>query len=118
MDALAVIQRLGSGRLLEELVDALNITAEEVVATGKPGVVRLTLKVSNQAQFDPMIFINEQVSRSAPKKDPRGAMFFALEGELFREDIRQGELDFRTVDTGMGEIRQVEEGEKVERVIE
>ncbi len=98
MDALAVLQRLGTGRLLEELHEALVTTAEEVVATGKPGTVTLTLKVSNNSQGDAMVMVRETVSRSAPKRDPRGAMFYALDGALHREDPRQAVMEFRTVD--------------------
>ena len=107
MDALAVVQRLGSGRLLTELHNALIATADEVVRTG---TVTLTLKVSNKQQGDPLVYVDEQISRTAPKKDPRGAVFYAVEGELHREDPRQLTLEFRTVDTATGEIREAEDG--------
>lgn len=105
MDGLAILQRLGRGTVIPDLTDALNKTAEEVVATGKPGTVTLTLKVSTKSIGDPFVAIEESIARSAPKKDPRGAFFFAVEGGLHREDPRQSQIDFRTVDRETGEIR-------------
>ncbi|OHD25857.1 MAG: hypothetical protein A2Y38_18185 [Spirochaetes bacterium GWB1_59_5] len=116
MDALSVLQRLSQGRLLEELHEALVKTAEEVVATGKPGVVTLRLTVGG-SQGNPMVAIAEALSRTAPKKESRGAFFFALNGELFREDPRQTRLDFRTVDTSTGEIIDTHQTERNERSI-
>jgi hypothetical protein len=118
MDALTILQRLGSGKLMEELATALSVTAEEVVTTGKPGTVTLTLKVSNKQQGDAMVFVDEQISRTAPKKDPRGALFYAVQGDLYREDPRQGKLDFRTVDTNTGEIKDLDYPDRIERTVE
>ena len=117
MDALATLQRLGSGRLLEDLHEALLVAAQEVVDTGKPATVTVTLKVSNKSQGDPMVIVDETVSRSSPKRDPKGAFFFAVDGELHRDDPRQPRMDFRSVDPSTGEIREVETRERAERVI-
>ena len=117
MDPLMVLQRLGSGYLLDELTEALVRTAEEVVETGKGGTVTLTLKVSTPSQGNPMVIVAEQISRSAPKKDAKGAMFFILDGALHKEDIRQPRLDFRTVDHDTGEIRDVVAPERAERTV-
>lgn len=114
MDALSVLMRLGSGRLLDELHDALVVTAEEVVNTGKPGTVTVTLKVSNKCQGDPLVMVDEIVSRSAPKKDPRGSVFYAINGGLHRDDPRQVKMEFRTVDRETGEIKETPL-ERVER---
>jgi hypothetical protein len=89
MDSLATLQRLGSGKLLEELHAALVATAEEVVTTGKPGVVTLTLKVSNKSQGDPLVIIDESLARRSPKRASRGAIFYAVDNGLHREDPRQ-----------------------------
>lgn len=113
MDPLSAIQRLGSGHTLEDLYDALTATAQEVVATGKPGQVTLTLKVSNKGQGNPLVIVEETVARTSPKKDPKGAIFYALEGALWREDPRQAHMDFRLVDTETGEIRSVSVDEMV-----
>jgi hypothetical protein len=118
VDPLAVIQRLGSGRLLEEMVEALQATADEVVRTGKPGTVTLKLTVSNREQGDPMVTIDESLSRASPKRDPRGAIFFAVDGALHREDPRQYRLTFREVDKATGEVRTPSNGDREERVID
>jgi hypothetical protein len=106
MDALGTLQRLANGKLIEEVYDALARTAEEVVATGKSGTVTVTLKVSTKNQGDPFVIVEEVIARSAPKKDPRGAYFFALDGELHKSDPRQTRLEFRTVDHETGEVRE------------
>ena len=115
MDALAAMQRLANGRLLEELYDALVTTAKEVVETGKPGTVTLTLKVSTQSQGNPMVIIGETIARKAPQKDPRGAYFFALDGALHSNDPRQPQLEFRLVDRETGEIRSLDEAPELLR---
>jgi hypothetical protein len=118
VNALAILQRLdSSGRFFQDLEEALKETAEEVVQTGKPGTVTISLKVSNQGQGEPWITIDQQVHRSVPKKAPKGAFFFALEGELYKDDPRQTQMDFRTVESGGSEVREVETREKVERSI-
>jgi hypothetical protein len=117
VDPLSVIQRLGSGHTLEDLCDALTATAQEVVATGKPGTITLTLKVSNKGQGNPLVIVEETVARTSPKKDPKGAIFFALDGALHREDPRQTRMDFRILDPETGEIREVPEARR-ERIIE
>lgn len=103
--------------MLEELEEALNKAATEVVETGKPASVTLALKISTKSPGDPMVIIDETVSRSVPKRAPRGAVFFAVDGELHREDPRQTRMEFRTVDTTTGEIREPQTREKVEREI-
>lgn len=118
MDTLAALQRLGGGYLMDELHEALVKTAEEVVATGKPGTITLTLNVSTKSQGNPMITVDEKVSRSAPKKDPRGAFFFAVDGGLFKEDPRQAKMAFRLVNEDTGEIKNVEYPERVERMVD
>jgi len=116
MDPLSVIQRLGSGHTLEDLYDALTTTAQEVVATGKPGTVTLTLKVSNKGQGNPLVIVEETVARTSPRKDPRGAIFYALDGALHREDPRQVRMDFRILDPETGEIRSVDEARNERKV--
>jgi curli biogenesis system outer membrane secretion channel CsgG len=106
MDALAILQRLGSGQLLDDLSEALTATAAEVVETGKPGKVTVSFKISNKHQGDVLVMIDETVARVSPKDDPKGAFFFAVNGALHRDDPRQAKMDFRAVDTETGEIRE------------
>lgn len=115
MDALSIVQRLGQGRLLEELAEALAAAATEVVETGQPATVTLALKLSNHGQGDPVVIIAEQLGRTSPKRAPRGAIFWALGGELHHDDPRQTRMEFRTVDTATGEIREPRAREQVVR---
>lgn len=110
MDALAILQRLGSGQLLDDLRDALVATAEEVVQTGNAGKVTLTITMTTKSQGDVLIMVDETVSRTVPKADPKGAFFYMVGGSLHREDPRQSPLDFREVDTSTGELRTVQNG--------
>ena len=116
MDALAVLQRLGGGRLIEEVAEHLKTTADEVVLTGKTGTVTITLKVSTKNQGDPMVVVEETIARSAPKKDPKAAYFYSLGGDLHKNDPRQTSIDFRTVDRETGEIRSTDDGHDLREV--
>ena len=107
IDALAILQRLGSGQLLDDLRDALVATAEEVVATGNAGKVVLTITLTTKRQGDILIMVDESISRTVPKVEPKGAFFYAANGDLWRDDPRQVPIDFRAVDTATGEIRNV-----------
>jgi hypothetical protein len=102
MDGLHVIERLGGGHLIDEIHAALLDVSEEVVATGKPGSVTITIKVSHPKNADALLVVmDEEVKRSMPKNDPRGAMFYAHETELHERDPRQATLpEFRVVDEG------------------
>lgn len=102
-----MVQRLGAGHFLDDLNDALAATADEVVATGKPGTVTIKLTVSTKSPGDPMVMVDEAVSRASPKKDAKGALFFAVAGALHREDPRQVRMEFREVNVTTGELRDV-----------
>ncbi len=107
MDVLAVLQRLGSGRLLVELEEALVKTSEEVVAVGNPGSVTLKLKLSNQEAGDVSVVIGGAVGRTSPATPTRAAFFFSVDGGLHKEDPRQPELpEMRTMVRETGEIRE------------
>lgn len=106
MDALAILQRLGRGSVISELTEALVRTAEEVVETGKPGTVTLTLKVANKAVGDTFVSVEETVARSSPKRDPRGTFFFVRDGALFKDDPYQATMPLRSIDVETGEIRE------------
>lgn len=117
MDALSTLQRLGGGTLIERLHEALVATAQEVVETGNPGTVTLTLRITTQEQGHPLVAIIETIGRSVPKRKPRGTFMYAVDGGLYREDPRQPEMPgLRSVDTSR-EIREPEVREKVEREI-
>lgn len=107
MDALAALQRLGGGHFIEELASALIVTSEEVVTTGKPGTVTVTLKISQKPAGTPSVIVEEAIARTAPKKDAKGAFFYAVDGELHHNDPRQVQMEFRTVDKVTGEVIEV-----------
>lgn len=105
MDALSALQRLGRGQLIDDMYAAIVAVAEEVVATGKPGAITVKLTLKNEGGVgDPAIVVRETLTRTTPKRDPRGALFYALDGALWRDDPRQVRMDFRTVDTRTGEV--------------
>ncbi len=118
MDVISVLQRVGSGRVLERLEDAINAASADVVETGNPATVTLVLKISTKAQGDVLTMVDGTVGRSVPKKAPVGAYFYVVDGELYKDDPRQAELEgFRTVDRETGEVREVSAPERVEKVI-
>ena len=123
MDGFAVLQRLGGGRLIDEVVSALEATAAEVVDTGNPGTVTVKLKLSTKSQGDVMVIVDETVSRTSPTRPAKGAYFFAVEDDegethLYRDDPRQPPLpEMRSIDTTTGEIREAMARERVERQI-
>lgn len=112
MDGLHVLERLGGGHLIDEIHAALLDVSEEVVATGKPGTVTVTIKVSHPKNADALLVVmDEEVKRSMPKTDPRGAMFYAHETELHERDPRQPALpEFRMVsDETAREFRELDD---------
>lgn len=108
MDPLAILNRIGRGRLLEELTEALAQVADEVVATGKAGSVTLSLKVSTREQGDEMVTITESIGRKLPARAARGGYLYAVDGGLYATDPRQLELPMRVVDQPAAELRSTE----------
>jgi hypothetical protein len=120
MEAISVFLRLGRGNLVNEIHDALLSVAGEVVETGKAGSVTVTLKVSHPSGSDrSLVVVDEEVKRTLPKTDPKGAMFFSLDKELYERDPRQAELQtFRVVNEDTGEFRDVSQAESSVREAE
>lgn len=108
MDALSILQRIGQGRLIEELAEALAGVADEVVASGKPGAVTLSLKLSTREQGDAMVQIEEKIARKVPSRAARGAFLYAVHGELHAQDPRQARMPFREVDRPEAQERLVD----------
>ncbi len=109
MDELNVLQRLGQGRLLEELTVAMASVAAEVVQTGKPGEVTLTLKLTVREQGDPMVLVAESIKRKVPVRAPRGTFLFSVEEWLYVEDPRQPRMQFREVERPAAEQRELDD---------
>ena len=111
MDALGVLQRLGSGKLIDDLHFALVDIAEQVAHAkkGSKGTVTLTFEISKDTE-DAMVSIIETISRRPPKSEPRGAFFFAMDGGLHREDPRQPSMEFRVLESDQApEVRDIKE---------
>lgn len=115
MDSLAVIQRLAQGHFLDELAEALAEVSAQVSTSGKPGAVTVALRLTVKNPGDPMVMVDETITKSLPKKAPLGSFYYAVDGSLWRENPRQPQLPFRTIDTKTGEIREVEDLGSVER---
>jgi len=110
MDSLAAIQKLAGGHFIEELYAALSAVSTEVASRerGAKGSVAVTFTVSKESE-EPMVNVQESIVRRMPKGSSRGAWYFALDGELLREDPRQTRLEFREVPQPETQVRKVEE---------
>lgn len=107
MDALAIIMKLGQGHLLEDLADALQRTADEVVKTGQGGTVTLSLKVVALGEVgNPMVGIAESIGVALPKRKSKGSILYAHDGALHESDPRQVPMEFRVVETGAPVVRE------------
>jgi hypothetical protein len=106
MDSLTTLTRLGGGKFLDAISEHLAAVAADVVRTGKKGSVVATITVE-QFEAEPEVIVTATVQPKPPSEKPQAAIFFALDGELHREDPRQPRLDFRVVNETTGEIRHV-----------
>ena len=97
MDALATILKLGSGHFIEDLNAELVKVADEVLATGKPGKVTVTLTVGRPQGVEPVVTIMEVIGATMPKRDAEGAFLFLVDGQFHARDPRQAEMEFREV---------------------
>ena len=72
-----------------------------------------------EMQEDLKVIVRETIGRKAPCRDPKGAYFFALDGDLHHDDPRQTRMEFRAVDmdSDTGEVRDVPPREREERSI-
>lgn len=98
MDALATLSALARGQLMDQLTEAMMVVAEEVVNTGRKGKVTLNLTIAQATPGEPSVVVVEEIKRTAPKRDPLGAILFLGDREFHRRDPRQQQLDFRVVD--------------------
>lgn len=107
MDALSVINQLGNGDFLEELAAQLANMGQIVASTGKAGAVTVTLKVKPAGKNSPAVLVEDTIKSNPPKTEGNGAMFFAIGGELLREDPRQIKMEFREVERPASAVRTV-----------
>ena len=97
MDSLGVLQRLGSGHMMDELHAALLKVADEVLATGKAGKVTLVLKVTKPKGEAPTIVIEDELAVGLPKVNTGGVFFFLHESQFHANDPRQTRFELRSV---------------------
>src|SRR5262249_14621363 len=100
---------------MDEMTEAMMVVAEEVINTGRPGKVTLTLTISQASPGEPTVVVNEDIKRTAPKRPPKGAFLFIGDREFHRKDPRQQQLDFRVVDEPETEVRKADEPERTVR---
>lgn len=109
---LGTIQRLGQGRCLEELAEALAVVAERVVETGQPGTVTLRLQVKAvEGQGHVMVAVEETIAMVPPRRKAKGTIMYAVDGGLYPRDPRQPELPLRAVHAPAPEARELDAAE-------
>ena len=69
MDALTTISKLGSGHFIEDVNAELARVAAEVIATGKPGKVTVTLTVSKPQGMDPVVTLHAAICRAVTPEE-------------------------------------------------
>lgn len=114
LDPLATIQRLAGGHLMEDIAVMLAQVSQEVVRLDKAGSLTLTLKVT-PVKNSPAVTVEESLKATYPVEKARGAMLFALNGQLYVADPRQTVLEFTKVDVPEAEIRRADDTETVVR---
>ncbi len=108
MDNLQVLQRLGTRHFIEELAQTLKEVSNEVARTRRKGAVTVKFSIAPGADDGVSVIVNEEIKRTPPVKDSRGAFFFAVDGELHDGDPRQPQMEFREVDRITGEVITVD----------
>lgn len=109
MDALNVVQRLGTGRFIEDLAEHLDFVCEAVRAGKKGSKGKLTVTFDIEKPGDDIaVVVNETFGQTLPKKPARGALFFALDG-LHASDPREQPLPVRAVERMEPVVRDADE---------
>lgn len=97
------------GAVLGDLDDTLKEVVTAINATGKPGSITLKLKIVPEGKADsesPIYAITEDISVKKPRKSRGVAKFFGdEEGNLMRNDPKQEEIKFGTIDGGQSEAK-------------
>jgi hypothetical protein len=108
MDSLAILQKLGTRRFIDELAETLSSVGNEVARTRRKGKVSIVFTLTPGADDGISLVVNEEIKPSWPVKPSRGAFFVALDGQLFEADPRQLTMNFTEVDRGTDEVRTVD----------
>ena len=108
-DALHTRRPLAGGRLLERLAEALIEVSTDVASIGQPGAVTLKLSIKRVGDGTPEVIIEEAITKTAPKRKPRGAILFVVDGDLYQDDPRQPRMQgFEVVESGAGAVRDID----------
>ncbi len=99
-----MLQRLGTHKFIDDLATALQEVAGEVVRTGNKGKVTVSLTVT-PADDGLSVIVSEEIKPTRPVNSPRGAIFVALDGQLFDSDPRQLSFNFSEVNRTTGEVQ-------------
>lgn len=86
-----VISDVRDGQLLEQCSNEFAQLIESVQETGKSGAFTLTLKVRPNGER--AVAISSAIKTSVPKPSIGEAMFFTQDGNLFRRDPRQTDIE-------------------------
>lgn len=103
-----MLQRLGTRRFIDDLAGVLAEVGNEVAQTRKKGKVTVTFNLAPGADDGVSLVVREEIKRSPPVRDTRGAFYFALDGELHDADPRQVSMEFRTVDQTPAKVVEVD----------
>ncbi|WP_435583355.1 hypothetical protein [Amycolatopsis thermoflava] len=92
-DFAAFILEQARGKTHRELSEALAHIAREVIKTGKPGKLQLTLHLKPQKNVEGAVMVADEIKTGVPKFDRPASIFYATDvGDLVRQDPRQPSL--------------------------
>lgn len=106
-----VLRQISGGELYEDLTGKMTEVVDAVMETGKPGEITLTLKIAKNGES--AVLIKDSVKVKVPERARDNAVFYVVDGDLQREDPRQGKLPLRDVTEPKTTIR----GESKESVV-
>lgn len=94
-----ILREIRKGRPVEEATAALADVVKAVDDTGKPGSVTIVLTVKPAKHGGPEKTLIAEVKSKKPIADIAPAVFFSDDdGDLFRVDPRQEEMELREAD--------------------
>jgi hypothetical protein len=101
------LNALRFGTLTDDLTKALHELTQKCGDTGKPGEIKLTIKLKPGSGGQMEVY--DDITVKAPKEQKGSSIMFAtVEGNLQREDPRQLSLaGLRAVDREPSELRKV-----------
>lgn len=103
LDSHALLKYLEGGEFAADVRDHLQEVVDAVIYTRKKGSVTVKLDVAPQGGV--AVSIVPSYSKRVPHPAPQGTVVYSLEGEMYRQDPRQLELD--------AVVRRVEQGQLV-----